>query len=371
MKILYGVQATGNGHITRARGLAPHLKAAGCDVQYLFSGRKKEDLFDMEEFGDYWVRRGLTFITSKGNVQIINTALKNNVFELIQDCRTLNVDDYDLIITDFEPITAWAAKRAGKTCIGIGHQYAFHHDIPIEADSYFAQLVLKKFAPATIGLGLHWHHFGQQILPPIAEVNKTVSNVKFNKVLVYLGFEATDEVIELLKPFKDFDFYYYTNIQEAIDDGHIHMRPLSRGGFQKDMEDCSGVICNAGFELASEAIQLGKKILVKPLKGQMEQHSNAKAMEVLGLGDVMNTLNSESIENWLYSGAGKQVVYPDVAKAIVQWITEGNWGDSQTLIDELWQKVHSPTQSDFAQPDWYKNEGGDIESPKSVAHSGQ
>lgn len=61
MKVLYGVQATGNGHITRARVMAPALKQAGVDVDYLFSGRPADELFDMELFGDYQTRRGLTF----------------------------------------------------------------------------------------------------------------------------------------------------------------------------------------------------------------------------------------------------------------------------------------------------------------------
>jgi uncharacterized protein (TIGR00661 family) len=48
---------------------------------------------------------------------------------------------------------------------------------------------------------------------------------------------------------------------------------------------------NAGFELASEAMFLGKKILVKPLAGQMEQLSNALVIDSLELGMVMKRLN--------------------------------------------------------------------------------
>ncbi len=42
MKILYGAQATGNGHVTRARAMAPTFNKAGLDVDYLFSGRDPE-----------------------------------------------------------------------------------------------------------------------------------------------------------------------------------------------------------------------------------------------------------------------------------------------------------------------------------------
>jgi uncharacterized protein (TIGR00661 family) len=44
------------------------------------------------------------------------------------------------------------------------------------------------------------------------------------------------------------------------------------------------VICGAGFELAGESLQLGKKLLVKPLKGQFEQLSNALALEKASTG---------------------------------------------------------------------------------------
>ena len=53
MKVFYGVQATGNGHITRARAMAPKLKQAGIDVTWMFTGRPWEQLFEMEVFGDY------------------------------------------------------------------------------------------------------------------------------------------------------------------------------------------------------------------------------------------------------------------------------------------------------------------------------
>ena len=42
MRILYGVQGTGNGHITRARTMLPALQAAGIDVDFVFSGRPSE-----------------------------------------------------------------------------------------------------------------------------------------------------------------------------------------------------------------------------------------------------------------------------------------------------------------------------------------
>ena len=114
MKILYGVQATGNGHITRAHAMNKALKQKGIDVDYLFSGREKLLLFDMEEFGNFRCCQGLTFATQAGSVQIFETIKKNNLIQLYRDIQSLDLDTYDLILTDFEPISAWAAKKQYK-----------------------------------------------------------------------------------------------------------------------------------------------------------------------------------------------------------------------------------------------------------------
>ena len=77
MKILYGVQGTGNGHITRSRIVIPLLRSMGHEVDVIISGRKKEKYFDMETFEPYQIKHGLTFITAKGKVKIVKTRQPN------------------------------------------------------------------------------------------------------------------------------------------------------------------------------------------------------------------------------------------------------------------------------------------------------
>ena len=130
MKILYGVQGTGNGHVTRARIMAKAFAAKGVHVDWIFSGRPREDFFDMEAFGEYKTFRGLTFAVKSGKILFLKTAMQANLVQLNKDIKSVNVEGYDLIINDFEPVSAWAAKRAGKKVIGISHQNAFHYNIP-------------------------------------------------------------------------------------------------------------------------------------------------------------------------------------------------------------------------------------------------
>ena len=49
MRIFYGVQGTGNGHLSRARAMANEfLQYPDISVDWLFSGRERHHYFDME-----------------------------------------------------------------------------------------------------------------------------------------------------------------------------------------------------------------------------------------------------------------------------------------------------------------------------------
>ena len=61
MKIFYGVQGTGNGHITRARVMAKELYSAGIDVTFQFTGRLANKYFDMEIFKDTFPHYGVLY----------------------------------------------------------------------------------------------------------------------------------------------------------------------------------------------------------------------------------------------------------------------------------------------------------------------
>lgn len=339
MKIFYGVQGTGNGHITRARIMATELYAAGIDVTFLFTGRAKEHLFDMEIFKQFQWRQGLTFHTRNGQVKYIQTVLQASPLQFIKDVNKLDLSGYDLIISDFEPVTAWAAKRQRKTVLGIGHQYAFNHAIPIAGTDPFARRIMKYFAPVDIGIGLHWHHFDQPILPPIIETPDRPDHVQQNKVIVYLPFENQNSIIQLLAPFSEFEFHLYSPEQVVSKYDHISVHPLSREGFKKDLYNCAGIISNAGFELASESLQLGKKILVKPLHAQMEQISNARALQQLSYGHTVTTLHRQSVEKWLHDDRAVRITYPNVARQIVRWISEGMPLIDKSWTDHVWETV--------------------------------
>ncbi len=343
MNILFGVQATGNGHISRSREVVRNLKRIGHKVTVILSGRDPSQLWGMEDFMPFITCRGITFSTCRGRVQYARTAMNLHLLEYLKDTRSFDASGYDLVITDFEPVSARIAKLRGIPSIGIGHQYAFPYDIPTADATPLSLFVMKHFASAEYNIGLHWHHFNQPILPPIVPgMNHKNMQIEEKKILVYLPFEQLEDIESLLLPFGKHDFYIYHKDVTSHKIGNLYLRPYSREGFLRDLMECNGVITNAGFELASEALHLGKRLLVKPLAGQMEQSSNALAIDLLKLGMAMRKLDGNIVSQFLKSDPQAPMGYPDVASMIAEWIGKGNWGDMDDLVKNAWAMTKGP-----------------------------
>jgi len=337
MKILYGVQGTGNGHITRARIMAKALAARGIEVDWLFSGRKADAFFDMEAFGDYRLVRGLTFHTTHGRIDYWRTLIENNLPQLFRDIRSLDTNAYDLVISDFEPVSAWAAKQQQKIVIGLSHQSAFLQAIPKAPSTMATRALMKYFAPSSIPVGLHWNHFNMPILPPLVEVSTHPITTDERVYLVYLPFAAIDDIVELLAEVTNARFnIFHPVIWPHELPAHITQQPLSRDGFLQHLHACEGVICSAGFELPSEALHLGKKLLVQPVTGQYEQISNALALEKLGYAEVVRILDSTLVSRWIEQPGRDPVEFPDVAEALAEWIGADCREPLEDMSKRLW-----------------------------------
>ena len=340
MNILYGVQATGNGHISRSREIIRCLKQKGHNVFVIFSGRDPASLWDVDDFLPYKIFKGLSFSTYRGRIKYFKTAFGLNLKTFYSDINSFDASGFDIAISDFEPVTSRIASKHSLPSIGIGHQYAFFHDIPTQGSNPVTRFIIKHFAPVDYPIGLHWYHFGYPILPPIVPSfdKKNISFIK-NKILVYLPFEEPEDIIRFLSPFKYFDFFVYHKFDKPSIKGNIRLCPFSRNGFLNDLNECSGVISNAGFELISEALTIGKKVLIKPLSGQMEQLSNAKAIKSLNLGYIMKKLDISILDDFLKTSHASPINYPYVAEIVASAIDRGNWSDMQNIVKDAWADI--------------------------------
>ena len=91
------------------------------NVTWRLSDRPRGHLFDIEPFRDFQHRAGLTFVTEAGRLRYRKTIMANRYWQLIRDVQRLDVKTYDLVVTDYEPITAWAGKLKGQSVLGVGH----------------------------------------------------------------------------------------------------------------------------------------------------------------------------------------------------------------------------------------------------------
>lgn len=341
MRILYGVQTTGRGHLVRAKPMVTALKALGHEVHTLFSGPPLDPEWWDPVFSPHSIRRGLTFVSRQGRIQHLATALQLRVGELERDIYDFDASSIDLIVTDYEPITARIGWLREIPCIGIGHLYAFSHPgVPVAGMNLLNQTIMKCFAPASIPLGLHWHHFDAPILPPtIAMDDPDSDEVDEEVIVVYMPFEALDEVIHSLTPITDrrFRVYCRTSAPERVN--NLELQPLHRENFLVDLTRCGGVLANTGFTFISEALHIGKKILTKPLTHQTEQESNALALEKLELATVTRRLTTAAVRDWLDRPHPPAKNYPDVLAATAEWIHQGRWDTADSLASELWSSV--------------------------------
>ena len=340
MKILYGVQGTGNGHIARARIMAAALqKRADIEVDFVFSGRDASKYFDMEVFGQYQTFEGLSFITHHGKVDKWATLRNNHFSRFVGDVKQFDASGYDLLINDFEPITAWAARHQRVPSISISHQAAFSYSVPKTGENMMDKVVMRFFAPTDVQLGVHWFHFNQPIVPPFV-CEKPLPRPGKSHVLVYLPFEEINDIQQMLEPLSDQQFIcYHPAIDAPLTCGHIHWCPPSKAGFQNALQHSAGVIANGGFELSSEALQLGKKLLIKPLHGQFEQLSNVLTLNKLDLCQTLFQLDTDIVEEWLEAPENEPITFPDDPTVLIDWLKQGDLRNTKGLCDALWRQV--------------------------------
>ena len=349
MDILYGVNATGDGHTSRARVMSVKLHRNGdANLSYLFSGRAAKDYKDMGCFPDYQRCNGFVFVQKKGTIDRWGTfkeALfgEHSLCQMFRDVAKVRSDDYDRIITDFEPITSYAARLKSIPHIGIAHQYSFRHSLPEGLNPWRLRIMSTLFSPVKNHLGLHWDHFdGKDILPPIFKAPKE-GPIEKGMILVYLGHEELTDIQNLLRPFTNqYEFHIYHKDIEDYDDRSVPglvFKPKSSLGFKYDMAHCEGLITNAGFVAPSEMLHLGRKLLVKPVDGQIEQVSNARALEYLGYGRTMETLDANIVRHWLDERFAAKVRFPDVAEAVAEWAVHGDFDYKDGLKRDLWYRT--------------------------------
>ena len=199
MKILYAIQTQGNGHLSRAQKLVPEfIKKARVDI--LTSGPSNNFPTYKTPIKHY---KGFKFFTSKsGSINWIKTIFYNNYFQFLVDIFNSPVKNYDLVVSDYEPISAWACILRGVKCVALSNQYVLNSK-NVPKPKRYSRIVLSAinlFCPSKVGYGYHYRPYNKNILDPIIrdrirEINTSTSY----EILIYLPTYSINNILNIIK----------------------------------------------------------------------------------------------------------------------------------------------------------------------------
>lgn len=345
MKILYAIQGTGNGHLSRARDVIPVLMKKG-ELDILISGIQAD--IDLP-FTVRYRFKGLSFIFGKkGGVDLMETYKKSNLRRLLSEIKSLPIESYDLIINDFEPVSAWACYINNKPCISLSHQCAVlnKHAPQAKHTDLVGKALLKYYAPSTDRYGFHFKAYDNHIFTPVIRQQIRDLQPRDNGYYtVYLPAYDDSRIIEVLSECSDANWQVFSKHNKSpFKEKNVSVYPVTNEAFIHSMAGAAGVICGAGFETPAEAMFLGKKLMVIPMKNQYEQHCNAAALGSMGI-PVLKSLklkHADKIRKWIADASVVPVNYPDITTRIIDDIFSAH--DSvtvSTLSIQPARKIHS------------------------------
>ena len=321
MKILYALQATGNGHISRANEILPLLETIA-SVDVLLSGTQADvGLNHTIKFR----KKGLSFVFGKrGGIDFLKTIRLMERKRFLAEMRSIPVEEYELVINDFEALSAWACRKKNVPCISMSHQFAVTGKNSAQPTKYdaLALLLLKYYAPCKTGIGFHFEKYDENTFTPVirSEIrNAYVRNL--GHYTVYLPAYSDKRIISVLSKFKNVQWHIFSkHTDRSYATGNCWIRTINNHEFISSISSCEGVLCGAGFETPAEALFMKKKLIVVPMKHQYEQYCNAAALESLGV-PVLKKLSekqSKHIRNWITSGIVVNVNFPDETMLAIQ-----------------------------------------------------
>jgi len=330
MQILYAIQGTGNGHITRSLSIIKELqKKANIDV--LLSGIHNEIKLPIDVNYNY---RGLGFVFGQnGGINYTQTFKQNKLSTLFSEIKSLPIQRYDLVISDFEPVSIWAAERAGIPSIGISNQASIlnpkiakpRHPLSL------TRLFMENYALSDFHIGLHYESADTMIETPIIRDEiRNGSNTNEGFGLVYLPFYSDEIIFQSLSNIAECNWVVFSkHSKQAYKRGNIQFEPIDAKLFTDKLLACNLVISAAGFGTTSEALHLGKKLVVIPMKNQYEQKFNAYTLKRFGVSELKTILAPDAVQiirEALNSKNPIKMDYPDNLKLISEKVMNLYYG---------------------------------------------
>ncbi len=330
-RILYGVAGQGSGHASRAKIIIEHLLRAGHTLRIVSHDQGYDGLinfFPVEKI------TGLNITYKENEVLYIHTAIKT-ISKIPGATRSINkiskiVEAFmpDIVITDFEPLSALAANIYGVPLLSIDNQHIMTGTAIESPASFNREKMIIKNVVRYIIPPADQYFVTTFFYPPITNKKTTlfppilreeVLRLKARTEDYFLVYTTTENtaLIQTLHALRlPCILYGATRVPSSMAHGTLRYKPRNSETFLNDLAGCRGVIATAGFSLMSEALYLHKPYFALPVEKQFEQLLNAHYLKKLGYGDYSLTIRSEEIQrfikrlNWYQSNLQK-ITYRD------------------------------------------------------------
>lgn len=308
MRIRYSIQSQGQGHLVRSATVIRALRARGHQIDVLVAGavppryaRALLGEYDLEVVPNFALKDGKLDVGRTLAAYVRSVPRRFGIIARLR--RELVRSRTDLVITDFEPLSAFAAMYAGVSCVAVAGQYRITRTdcpaprAPIERWLAVATIetwtppldryLVVSFSPARPT------RRRTEVIGPIvdSEVRDAVPTREGFR-LAYLYTYPRERIVQALRPHGRFRVYGM-GVHER--DGDIEFCETDRTSFVRDLAACEGVVLNGSFQGVCEAAVLGKPILSIPFQGQYEERFNASLIESSGLGVAAPSLSAEAI----------------------------------------------------------------------------
>lgn len=295
-RIAWGIMGDSRGHLTRALALLQEFP----EHEFLFvGGGSAEEL------------RGLGLrvfslpvpgtILSRGRVRGLATGA-HFLRLLLRSPETLRglraaLEEFrpDLAVTDYEFFLPRAARSLGLPCLSLDHQHVLtkcrQEPLPGQSLNRLATTAFIRLLFSRASRYLVTSFFPAQPLGPDTEVLGPILRRDVlalaprsgGHALAYLRTGLPRDLAEALASLGREVRVYGLGAQPA--QGPLRFLAGERAAFLEDLASCAFVLCNAGHNLLSEALFLGKPVLAMPSAMFYEQYVNAWHLRGMGRGD--------------------------------------------------------------------------------------
>lgn len=320
-KIVYGVCGEGLGHATRVMTSVNQLRlqhrilifAARDAYRYLTQHVTQNESLLIEEIP------GLHFRYLFKKISYPRTLLSSipYLLNMGKQIRQMEhrVKDFgcDLVISDFEPLTARFARKIGVPLVSVDHQNFIRC---LDFDSLPTGMRWKsRLTSWFVGLHYHWQDktvvssFFNSCFESSNEVQHVGVSVRKDimrrkpqlgpNLLVYLRKFPAHRLLKLLSQSQLPAVVYGRHEHRTV--GNLEFKPINNESFCEDLASCKALICNAGNQLVGEALSLQKPVLAIPEPGNIEQQLNGYFLDRMGVGQAVpsHQLSKETLYSFL------------------------------------------------------------------------